>query len=390
GGNKTSAKLVDLDTQAQMFSEVWGWRIHINNYLSADFTPVPVQYTWKKMTKVRGGVHSLGAVHQSVLSNIHWLDNNETSRFFNELQSMMGNSAVSSQKLSIRYNMDMYEGHRTKSNFTYGRIVDFKNSQLRHLRKHMLKDKENKIQGKKFQPRYPNFDFEYVKHHNTIGGFYNHILNSLGHLTDCGKNNSIFTGDEARQVDFWSVHGHKTIVTDYYSAVEAVKVIVEQGEGSSPCNPMSWSNGTTKDLSHYFLFYSITENRQIVVLDPKSKQKGNMADYSKLCNGTYFFIGNKIPFDADGVWPMIPNPQMSKYKKDSRAYFLADQFNKAYTKLLKSLDYVFNGHPDKINDALGLMFSVQLHLKNLVGTPIHPDGDPDIGPNAGPTWDFVP
>lgn len=117
--------------------------------------------------------------------------------------------------------------------------------------------------------------FEYRKHHNTIGEFYNHILNTLGYLTNCGRNNSIFTGDPKRQVNFspWPVHGRTFKVSNFTTAVEAIKMIIEQGEGSSPCNPMAWSNGTVQDLSHYFLFYSITEKREVRVMNASNKEK---------------------------------------------------------------------------------------------------------------------
>lgn len=70
GGNKTFAKLVDLDPEAQLFSEIWGWRIRVGNLFSADYTPVPFQYIWKKMVTRRRGDSTLGAAYQSVLSNI--------------------------------------------------------------------------------------------------------------------------------------------------------------------------------------------------------------------------------------------------------------------------------------------------------------------------------
>jgi len=87
---------------------------------------------------------------------------------------------------------------------------------------------------------------------------------------------------------------------------------------------------------------------------------------------------------------MVSNPRMSKYTPGSKAYRQAERFNKVYTKLLKSLEGVFNGYPDTLQDALGLMYSVDLHLRNLVRTPIDDNGDPDVGPNAGPTFDFTP
>ena len=81
---------------------------------------------------------------------------------------------------------------------------------------------------------------------------------------------------------------------------------------------------------------------------------------------------------------------MARYGPDSKAHRQAKRFNQVYTKLLKSLDNVFNGQPDTLKDALGLMYSVDLHLKKLVHTPIADDGDPEVGPNAAPTFDFTP
>ena len=106
-----------------------------------------------------------------------------------------------------------------------------------------------------------------VRHHNTISGFYNHILNALGYLTNCGMDNSIFTGNKNKQVDYgeWSVHGHTLKVYDYHTAVEAIENIIEQGEGSSPCNPVAWDIGSARGLSHYFLFNSVVEEREIIV-----------------------------------------------------------------------------------------------------------------------------
>ena len=78
------------------------------------------------------------------------------------------------------------------------------------------------------------------------------------------------------------------------------------------------------------------------------------------------------------------------YKPGSRAHFHAMLFNKAYTRLLRSLEKAFNGNPNQIIDAIGMMFSVELHLKNLIRTPIDDNGNPEIGPNAGPTFEFTP
>lgn len=126
-----------------------------------------------------------------------------------------------------------------------------------------------------WQRHFPGDDLKIAKNHNTIGAFYQHILNALGYLTNCGSNNSIFTGDVRRQVDFgeWSVRGHSIRVVDYDTAVEAIELIVDQGEGSSPCNPFAWNTENKVDLSHYYLFYSIAEEHEIVVEPTKPRHK---------------------------------------------------------------------------------------------------------------------
>ena len=124
GGNMTAAKMVDLDTQAQLFSEIWGWRIRIGNLFSADFTPVPFKYIWDKMITTEGYEYSpYGAVYQSVLSNIRWIDNGKDSPFIKQLQTAMNNDNIDSERLSIRFNVDMYTTDPKKSTFTMGRVT---------------------------------------------------------------------------------------------------------------------------------------------------------------------------------------------------------------------------------------------------------------------------
>ncbi|KAL9985892.1 hypothetical protein ACROYT_G008344 [Oculina patagonica] len=123
GGKKSSAKMVDLDTEAQLFSEIWGWRICIGNLFSADYTPVPFQYIWTKMITNRGGDSTYGAAYQSVLSNIRWIDNVKDSPFIKQLQVAMNNDNIDSERLSIRFNVDMFETDSKKSTFTMGRVT---------------------------------------------------------------------------------------------------------------------------------------------------------------------------------------------------------------------------------------------------------------------------
>ena len=127
GGDKTSAKLVDLDNEAQLYyCEMWGWRIRIGDLFSADYTPIPPQYLWKKKITKEGeetNSTTFGVAYQSVLSNITWIDKGNSSPFIQKLQRAMNQVNISGKDLSIRFNLDMYETYSRKNTFTTGRIT---------------------------------------------------------------------------------------------------------------------------------------------------------------------------------------------------------------------------------------------------------------------------
>ena len=86
-------------------------------------------------------------------------------------------------------------------------------------------------------------------------------------MTNKGSNNTIFSGDRSKQLSFdfhFGRYGRLIAVTDFESAKQAIQEIIAEGEGSSPCNPLDWSNNKG-DLSHYFLFKSIVERHKITI-----------------------------------------------------------------------------------------------------------------------------
>ena len=117
GGTRVPAKLVDLDPQAHKFAEVWGWRIIVGEYFSADFQPAPFQYRWVKTANSS----EQAAAGQSQLTNITWNDaNTEKSRILQELQHK---AMKTSGKLSIRFNMDSFNEFPQAPYFGWGRII---------------------------------------------------------------------------------------------------------------------------------------------------------------------------------------------------------------------------------------------------------------------------
>ena len=74
----------------------------------------------------------------------------------------------------------------------------------------------------------------------------------------------------------WQLKNHHNIsVYDYHSAVDAIYTVIDQGEGSDPCNPITKNELGKKDLSHYFLFQSIVEQRGIQVVKTTADAKAS-------------------------------------------------------------------------------------------------------------------
>ena len=95
---------MDLDTQAQFVSEIWGWKIRVGNYFSGYFNPVPFKYMWSKMPD-KAGMPGLEAVYQSELIDVKWNEFLSSSEFFTQLKEAMGNDNINSHQLSMRFNI---------------------------------------------------------------------------------------------------------------------------------------------------------------------------------------------------------------------------------------------------------------------------------------------
>ena len=114
------------------------------------------------------------------------------------------------------------------------------------------------------------------RYNDTIGGFYHQISENLVHLEKEQqlKNKTIFTGDPALQVEY-SLPGHITVfkVNNMAQALEAIRAIVTEGEGSSQTNPTD----NYHDLAHYYRFAEIVHGRELI------KTSKNSWDYTGEC-----------------------------------------------------------------------------------------------------------
>ncbi|WP_222539297.1 ferritin-like domain-containing protein [Pedobacter polysacchareus] len=213
----------------------------------------------------------------------------------------------------------------------------------------------------------------------TIGMFYQKVKNLITILEAEAKllGKTIFTGDPAKQMtnEKWFPLEELFPILDKDSAFRGIDLIVDQGEGTSEdpfINPGDLGgDDVTTDPAHYYRFEEIFYG--------KTLEK----DPSEPCG--YSYSGPEIPCDLSKIPNMYENPKMADYPLDSVAYKNSKFFNYTYTNLLNSLHETFNGEPDKINTAMGLMYSLRLYAGKLLASedPAHP------GFVAGPSYEYV-
>ena len=114
-------KLVDLDPEQQMVSQIWGFKIQLGGTaggfgFTSDFDVAAFGDIWVRFPK--GQPDSFfGAFYQSVLNAIEWAGAGQ-SRFLEELAA-----GGAPKRLSIKFNVDGYSDDSTSDQFTFGRVV---------------------------------------------------------------------------------------------------------------------------------------------------------------------------------------------------------------------------------------------------------------------------
>lgn len=168
-------------------------------------------------------------------------------------------------------------------------------------------------------------------------------------------------------------------ITDMASALKGINQIIEQGEGKVP-------NGAP-----------------LVPIEPH----GTYNQYGTRTDGTYgpilgtpFELSHFSRFRQVGVskdpfpptLPITSNPNEAEFSNPA-ARQLSQAFNQAYSVMLHAFEQSFTagmGDP-YFGVVLNLMHQVlpQLAL-SLMNTPAQQNGDASVGPNAAPTWTYLP
>ncbi len=190
----------------------------------------------------------------------------------------------------------------------------------------------------------------------TIGRFYEAVKQKIESL-----GNDIFVVGEDRQVLQWFDPTRVFPIVDVKSVAAAIDVIVVEGEGTAT-SPFD----APGDTAHYYTFGEIYHGHKIVKTETG-----------------FAYSGAPIAFDENGVYPMVDNPKAEDFPVGSLARILVERYSYSYSSLLNALHRAFNGEPETINTAIGLMYELKPQAVRLMSTPVG-----DTGRTAGPSYEY--
>ncbi|MDK1289876.1 ferritin-like domain-containing protein [Pseudoalteromonas umbrosa] len=208
----------------------------------------------------------------------------------------------------------------------------------------------------------------------SIGDFYDAIIDGIKFLEtqarECGE--TIFIGDPKYQVSnkyYYSGGGEVIEVMDEKSAIAALNLIKEQGEGKAELGEDTENQefDSEGELSHYYRFKQLQFGRYY--------QKGDRPS-----NPT----GAKFEVDFSKVYPIKTNPKLSDFAENPTLLKAAKDFNHSYHEFLGIINDAFSGHQNLLLGAVCDMFRLKEFASQLIRNPI------SIEPNmhAGPTFEI--
>ncbi|MBO0653894.1 ferritin-like protein [Streptomyces triculaminicus] len=195
----------------------------------------------------------------------------------------------------------------------------------------------------------------------SIGQFYGTIREGVLRLSAELGERRLFSGDPALQVGpehFYNSGGEIFAVTDLASALKALQVITEQGEGVSMSVFDSDDRifGEAREPAHYFRFNELLQQRSYA---PHDTPAGGPT-------------GPAVDVTWHDVHPIDPEARVAHYPRGSAVRRAAEEFNDVYAQLLCVLETAFTGAPRALGDAAPVMLRMRLLAERLYRNP-HPD-----------------
>jgi hypothetical protein len=200
------------------------------------------------------------------------------------------------------------------------------------------------------------------EHFFSIGEFYMAIEAGLRKL-HAEMGDALFSGDPARQITpeyYYSGGGELIAVTDLDSALVALNLIAEQGEGVT--NHIFDEEG---EIAHYYRFHQLVAGKFYVQGDKSHEPSGGVVDV-----------------DWDAVFPIRSNARQSDLPGGPIAETVT-RFNTEYARFLKLLTRAFDGEPALFTDAVGDMFKLKEGFYQIMRMPLDSTG----AEHAAPTFE---
>jgi hypothetical protein len=200
----------------------------------------------------------------------------------------------------------------------------------------------------------------------SIGEFYEEIDRGLRYLDrTCRENGEeLFSGDISWQVApeyFYSGGGEAVVVHNLATALQALELITEQGEGLG--GGIYDGEG---ELSHYYRFEQI----QLARYYQKDDVPGRPS-------------GPRLEVDFSAVYPVAIDAKLADYPAGSPVREAAERFHQTYADFLAYLTGAYNGEPQKLLDAVPWMFRLRDDINRLIRNPF--PGRPGV--NASPVFE---
>ncbi len=201
----------------------------------------------------------------------------------------------------------------------------------------------------------------------TIAQFYEAVGEAVERI---GADPSVWSGHRDRQVapdrEYYGGGGDAIVVSGRTSALEALELIVDEGEGfqGSVFDGDHEILGEAEELAHYFRFDELARGRRYVRGDTPSSGP----------------TGAPVLLDYGAVAPMRPNPRRDDHPPGSELRELTDECDATYARLLARLQSAFRGHPEALGEAVQDMWALEYQAIALMQVPV---GD---GQTAGPPF----
>jgi hypothetical protein len=207
---------------------------------------------------------------------------------------------------------------------------------------------------------------QFDQRYQTIGEFYRDLQQALrAHSSEL----TFLFNQPSNNPQVRGFFQNEVAVLDVESATRAIEIIIDQGEGvaASPLDEF-------EDVAHYYRFLELFQGKQIdriataaqgkVVLDPT---KPILID------------------DVNDVVQMADNPQLIAVDPAQLPTVAqrSDECDLTYTRVLNKIHAAFNGSPNAMGEATGLMFELSSAADNLLGE-ILPNGM-----QAGPSFRYL-